>query len=258
MIPQLKNRIEFNETNIKFGLILFTIGFVKKIFLADNIGNYIDPFFEDPELHSDNVIKGFFLFPLQIYFDFSGYIDMALGSSIILGIHLPQNITKPYLSESLTQFWRNWHITLSSWFRDYLYIPLGGSKKSKKKLFFNLTFVMSIAGLWHGASLNFILWGFLNGFILFFEKMINRSFGISRILKIAVTCFIVFNLWIVFRISDFSHLLNFFIELYSNIEKIFLLENLAILLILILGVISQKFEEPKSIKNFLLKFHFSF
>ena len=88
--------------------------------------------------------------------------------------------------------------------------------------------------------------------------MINRSFGISRILKIAVTCFIVFNLWIVFRISDFSHLFNFFIELYSNIEKIFLLENLAILLILILGVISQKFEEPKSIKNFLLKFHFSF
>ena len=256
LIPQLKNRIEFNETNIKFGLILFTIGFVKKIFLADNIGNYIDPFFEDPILHSENVIKGFFLFPLQIYFDFSGYIDMALGSSIILGIHLPQNFTKPYLSESLTQFWRNWHITLSSWFRDYLYIPLGGSKKSKKKLFFNLTFVMSIAGLWHGASLNFILWGFLNGFILFFEKMINRSFGISRILKIAVTCFIVFNLWIVFRISDFSHLLNFFIELYSNIEKIFLLENLAILLILILGVISQKFEEPKSIKKFSLKISF--
>lgn len=258
LIPQLKNKIEFNESNIKFGLILFTIGFVKKIFLADNIGSYIDPFFEDPILHSENVIKGFFLFPLQIYFDFSGYIDMALGSSIILGIHLPQNFTKPYLSESLTQFWRNWHITLSSWFKDYLYIPLGGSKKSKKKLFFNLTFVMSIAGLWHGASLNFILWGFLNGFILFFEKMINKSFGISRILKIVVTCFIVFNLWIVFRISDFSHLLNFFIELYSNLEKIFLLENLAILVILILGVISQKFEELKSIKKFSLKISFFF
>ena len=258
LIPQLKNRIEFNETNIKFGLILFTIGFVKKIFLADNIGNYIDPFFEDPILHSENVIKGFFLFPLQIYFDFSGYIDMALGSSIILGIHLPQNFTKPYLSESLTQFWRNWHITLSSWFRDYLYIPLGGSKKSKKKLFFNLIFVMSIAGLWHGASFNFILWGFLNGIILFFEKMINKSFGISSVLKIVITCFIVFNLWIVFRISDFSHLINFFIELYSNLEKIFLLENLVILLILILGVLSQKLEELKSIRKFSLKISFFF
>ncbi len=258
LIPQLKNKIEFNESNIKFGLVLFTIGFVKKIFLADNIGSYIDPFFEDPILHSDNVIKGFFLFPLQIYFDFSGYIDMALGSSIILGIHLPQNFTKPYLSESLTKFWRNWHITLSSWFRDYLYIPLGGSKKSKKKLFFNLTFVMSIAGLWHGASLNFILWGFLNGFILFFEKMINKSFEIPNILKIIITCFIVFNLWIVFRISDFSHLINFFIELYSNIEKIFLFENLVIFLILILGVISQKFEELKNIRKFSHKISFFF
>ncbi len=249
LIPQLRNKIVFNKTNIKFGLVLFTIGFIKKIFLADNIGAYIDPFFENPSIYSDNVIKGFLLFPLQIYFDFSGYIDMALGASHILGIDLPQNFKKPYLSSSLTEFWRNWHVTLSSWFRDYLYIPLGGSRISKTRLFYNLILVMSVAGLWHGASLNFILWGFLNGLILFLEKMFDNIYSFPKSLKIIFTCFVVFNLWIVFRISDLSNLKSYFVELYLNIGNIFLLENLLVLLLLVLGVISQKLEDSSKLRK---------
>ncbi len=250
LIPQLKNRIYIEKSNIKFGLVLFTVGFVKKIFLADNIASYIDPFFASSLTNSDDIIKCFLLFPLQIYFDFSGYVDMALGVSIILGISLPQNFDKPYLSESLTEFWRNWHITLSSWFRDYLYIPLGGSRKSKITLFFNLILVMSVAGLWHGASLNFILWGFLNGLILFSEKIIGKFFNIHSLMKIILTCFIIFNLWIVFRINEFSQLISFFVEFYSNLNRLFLFENLLILLILMAGVISQKFDNFHKIKRF--------
>mgnify|MGYP000070428921 CR=1 FL=1 len=249
LIPQLKNRIVIEKSNIRFGLILFTVGFVKKIFLADSIAGYIDPFFASSETNPDNIIKCFLLFPLQIYFDFSGYVDMALGASTILGINLPQNFDKPYLSKSLTEFWRNWHITLSSWFRDYLYIPLGGSRNSKTNLFFNLILVMSVAGLWHGASLNFILWGFLNGLILFSEKVIGKFLNIPSFIKILLTCFIIFNLWIVFRINEFSQLITFIVEFYSNLYRLFLLENLLILFILIAGVISQKFDNFYQIKR---------
>lgn len=171
LIPLLKKKIIFTNANVKFGILLFMIGFIKKIFLADSISNFIDPIFEKENLlASDDYIKGFLLFPLQIYFDFSGYVDMALGVSKILSIDLPINFNRPYLSSSLSEFWRNWHITLSKWFRDYIYIPLGGSRHGNKKLFSNLLITMSIAGLWHGASINFILWGFLNGIFLFFEK----------------------------------------------------------------------------------------
>lgn len=249
LIPQLKNQIVIDKSNIRFGLILFTVGFVKKIFLADSIAGYIDPFFASSETNPDNVIKCFLLFPLQIYFDFSGYVDMALGASTILGINLPQNFDKPYLSKSLTEFWRHWHITLSSWFRDYLYIPLGGSRNSKKNLFFNLILVMSIAGLWHGASLNFILWGFLNGLILFSEKVIGKFFNIPQFIKIILTCFIIFNLWLVFRINEFSQLITFIVEFYSNLNRLYLFENLLILFILVAGVISQKFDNFYQIKR---------
>lgn len=250
LVPQLKEKLSINKSNIKFGLILFTVGFIKKIFFADSIASYIDPFFEGPMSNPDGIIQSFLLFPLQIYFDFSGYVDMALGASIILGINLPQNFNKPYLSTSLTDFWRNWHITLSAWFRDYLYIPLGGSRKSKHILFFNLILVMSAAGLWHGASLNFILWGFLNGFVLFLEKIFGKYFNFPSFLKIIFTCFIIFNLWIVFRISDFPQLIKFIYELYFNLNKLYSLENILTLFILIFGIYTQKFDNFNNIKNF--------
>ena len=166
LIPILKKKILFSRDNVKFGVILFTIGFIKKVYLSDSIGVIIDPIFLNPsQIPPEDLIKGFLLFPLQIYFDFSGYVDMALGISSIFSIELPVNFNKPYLTKSITEFWRCWHITLSNWFKDYLYIPLGGSRSGKTLLFFNLVLTMSVAGLWHGANFNFILWGFLNGSI---------------------------------------------------------------------------------------------
>jgi alginate O-acetyltransferase complex protein AlgI len=250
LIPALKKKIIFTNDNIRFGILLFTVGFVKKIFFADNIGSYIDPLFINPDLvDNKDFFKAYLLFPLQIYFDFSGYVDMALGISKILSIDLPINFNKPYHSRSITEFWRNWHITLSKWFRDYLYIPLGGSREGTKKMYFNLIITMSIAGLWHGASLNFILWGFLNGLILFIEKQIKFFFNLNDFIKIILTCFVVFNLWVVFRIHDFELMYLFFTNLLSNINTIFYFENISLLALVIFAIYTQKFDNYKSIES---------
>ena len=259
LIPILKEKIIFKNENIKFGISLFILGFVKKIFFADSIATYIDPIFENPSLvDPGDHFKAFLLFPLQIYFDFSGYVDMALGVSKILSINLPINFNRPYLSISLTEFWRNWHITLSKWFRDYVYIPLGGSQTSNNKLFLNLIFTMSIAGLWHGASLNFILWGVLNGIVLFIEKKISRYFNLNKYIKIFFTCFIVFNLWIVFRIENLSLMYDFYTYLYLDFFKSLNVNNAILFLITLLAIYSQKYDNFKYIENFSRKIKFSF
>ncbi len=250
LIPSLKNKISFKNENIKFGIFLFTVGFVKKIFLADNIAFYIDPIFENPSIVDKNdLFKAYILFPLQIYFDFSGYVDMALGISKILSIDLPINFNKPYHSKSITEFWRNWHITLSKWFRDYVYIPLGGSRNGNTKLYFNLIITMSIAGLWHGASVNFILWGFLNGLLLFIEKKIRIFFKLHDYVKIILTCFIIFNLWIVFRIQSFDVMFQFFQNFYFNLDTIFYLENILLLIIVVFAISTQKIDNYESINR---------
>ena len=253
LLPQLKNKITFKKENIKFGLILFTIGFIKKIFFADNIGIFIDPIFENPEVFSNvDIFKSFILFPLQIYFDFSGYVDMALGASMIIGIELPINFNKPYLTGSITQFWRNWHITLSRWFKDYVFIPLGGSKKTQIITNRNLIITMSIAGLWHGASLNFIIWGFLNGLILCIEKNFSQNNSVS-LFKILFNCFLIFNLWIVFRINDVNSLVNYLVIFYSDIFSVINFENIILLFIVIFAIFLQKYDNFYYLKSFVKK-----
>ena len=259
LIPQLKNKIIFKSENIKFGLVLFTIGFIKKVYFADTIANIIDPIFLNPsEVPKSYLIKGFLLFPLQIYFDFSGYIDMALGISLIFSIILPVNFNKPYLSKSLTEFWRNWHITLSNWFKDYIYVPLGGSRNGNFFLFRNLIITMSLAGLWHGANFNFILWGFLNGFILFFEKKISIIKNLNNFTRIFINCFLVFNLWLVFRIQNFNILLDYIILLYSNFYNMFNLNNLTIFLFTIISIYLQKFDNYNFLKNITKKINLKY
>ena len=254
LIPLLKNKINFSNENIRFGILLFTVGFIKKIFLADSIAFLIDPIFENPNsVNPGDHLKAFLLFPLQIYFDFSGYVDMALGTSKILSINLPINFNKPYLSKSLTEFWRNWHITLSSWFRDYVYIPLGGSKEGSNKLFMNLILTMSVAGLWHGASVNFILWGALNGLFLFLEKKIKLNLNLNGFIKIFITCFIIFNLWVVFRINELQFIFDFYTRLYSDFIEIFQINNLILIFIIVISVYSQKYDNFNFIEEFSKK-----
>lgn len=257
LIPELRKKIVFNLDNLKVGLLLFLVGFIKKIFFADTIASIIDPIFLEPmNYESKDLFKAYILFPFQIYFDFSGYVDMALGASSIFGIKLPINFNKPYLSSSITEFWRNWHITLSNWFRDYIYIPLGGSRVGQKKIFLNLILTMSIAGLWHGASFNFILWGFLNGVLLAIEKKFNYLIKLNNFLKIFINCFLIFNLWMVFRIDNFTSLINFYSNLYFNYISIFSLDNLGLIFLALLLVFSQKYDNyefmQKSSKNIRL------
>ena len=260
LIPLLRKKISFKKENIKFGILLFLIGFSKKIFFADTISQFIDPIFLNPLIFSSEyILVASLLFPLQIYFDFSGYVDMALGISNILGIKLPINFDRPYLSKSLTEFWRRWHITLSKWFRDYVYIPLGGSRFSETKTYYNLLITMSVAGLWHGSSWNFILWGFIHGFLLCVEKM--KFFSslknyLPEKLNILFTCFIVFNLWIVFRISDFNTLKLFFDILYSSGLAIYGTKALFALIILLLGLFSQKYDNYNFIEKSSQKINF--
>ncbi len=259
LFPQLSKKIVFSKENIKFGILLFCIGYIKKVYFADNIALLIDPFFDDPlSYNSYDLMKAFLLFPIQIYFDFSGYVDMALGISLIMGITLPQNFDKPYICKSLTDFWRRWHITLSTWFRDYVYIPMGGSKKGKIKMYLNLIITMIVAGAWHGASFNFILWGFLNGLILCMEKIFNFSEKKYSIFTNIFICFLIFNLWLIFRISDFEILFIFFDKFYSNFLTSLNFENLVILFFVIVLIFLQKFENFENLKAISKKINFSF
>jgi len=164
LLPQLHEARDFCYTDLKRGLLRFAAGAVKKCVLADSLGLLVDGVWGDAA-----GCPGWLLalaaaaYSLQIYFDFSGYTDMALGSARILGFALPENFRAPYLARSIRDFWRRWHITLTSWFRDYLYIPLGGSRRGRARRYLNILLVFAVSGLWHGAGGSFLVWGVLNG-----------------------------------------------------------------------------------------------
>jgi alginate O-acetyltransferase complex protein AlgI len=206
LIPQLNKFNPINIKNIIFGIFIFSIGFGIKAILADSIAQYIDPVFSNIKNEKiDKIIISIFLFSQQIFFDFNGYTLMAIGIACSFGITLPENFNTPYLSTSISDFWKRWHITLSNWIRDFIYIPLGGSKCSRSKHYFNLMFAMIISGVWHGYGLTFLLWGFLHGSLIIFEKIFNFNF-VPKILKILTTYLLVTFLWIFFRISNLNDL----------------------------------------------------
>ncbi len=170
-LPQLYRGLQFSRDNFLLGAQLFAQGLIKKIVVADSIAYLVDTVYKAPWLFSNGTIYLAVLsYSIQIYFDFSGYSDMACGVAKILGFDLSINFNFPYISQSITEFWRRWHISLSSWLRDYLYIPLGGNRKGIFRTYINLMLTMLIGGLWHGASWNFVFWGGLHGFYLAVEK----------------------------------------------------------------------------------------
>ena len=172
-LPQLREKIEVggdnlkqiivHNSNLKLGITIMAFGFLKKMFFADNIAPMVNDIFMSPiGSESFTIILGAIGFGIQIYGDFSGYSDIAIGAALILGFKLPKNFNFPYFACSPSDFWKRWHISLSTWLRDYLYIPLGGNKKSSSRTYLNLMAVMIIGGLWHGAAWNFIIWGMLH------------------------------------------------------------------------------------------------
>jgi len=209
--------IVINHSNLKWGITIMSFGFLKKMFFADNIAPLVNEIFSYPVgLDSFTIFLGAVGFGIQIYGDFSGYTDIAIGAATILGFKIPINFNKPYFATSPADFWRRWHISLSTWLRDYLYIPLGGNRNSHVRTFSNLITVMVIGGLWHGASWNFVFWGLLHGAYLVIQKAILYKFPnanyykilnskIGKILAVLGTQYLIFLAWIPFRVQNMDY-----------------------------------------------------
>ncbi len=272
-LPQLREKIEqanvsaklrqivIENANLKLGITMMAFGLFKKMFFADNISPMVNDVFANPVgLDSFTIIIGAIGFGMQIYCDFSGYSDIALGAALIMGFKIPINFNKPYFATSPSDFWRRWHISLSSWLRDYLYIPLGGNRKSHLRTYFNLMTVMFLGGLWHGASWNFVIWGILHGAYLAIHKAISDKFpriSTNRFFKskagfvfsILATQYLVFLTWIVFRVQNVDHMLYamqkyIFVDFQTADTMKFLLSHkfpfVIMILFIILHIISYR------------------
>jgi alginate O-acetyltransferase complex protein AlgI len=184
------------------GVFVFMIGFAKKLLLADNAALIADPVFAMAAPGLVDAWTGVVAYSVQIYFDFSGYSDMAIGLGLMLGFRLPENFDSPYKSESITEFWRRWHMSLSTWLRDYLYVPLGGNRSGPLRTYANLSLTMLLGGLWHGAAWTFVLWGAYQGLFLVVERLCGKRSPyvfLPRPLRVAVTFVVVLGGWAVFR-----------------------------------------------------------
>ena len=207
------------------GVRRFTVGFAKKILLANQFGALASAYKSTQDASVLFVWLYALAFLLQVYFDFSGYSDMAIGLGRMLGFHFPENFNYPYISASITEFWRRWHMSLGSWFRDYLYIPLGGSRNGKRRLLLSLFVVWTLTGLWHGAAWNFVLWGLVLFVFIALEKFCIGGFlERHRFLSRLYFLFLIPQTWVVFRISDLGELGDYFSRLYpflSSGESVF-------------------------------------
>lgn len=218
-------------SGVAAGFSLFSIGLAKKAILADSVGQYADTVFgaaaKGWPLASLEAWLGSFCYTFQLYFDFSGYTDMALGLALMVGLRLPENFNSPYKATGIVDFWRRWHITLSSWLRDFLYIPMGGNRRGKIRQYLNLFLTMLIGGAWHGAGWTFVIWGALHGLMLcvnhFFRSCVREtrlagigSFPPLRFISILFTFLCVNFCWVVFRASDLDAALAMYAAMFTG------------------------------------------
>lgn len=216
ILPQFNQQKKFNLSEATAGMRLFIWGLFKKVVIADRLAMYVNPVFDSPELYSGpTYILATLLFTFQIYCDFSGYSDMAIGIARTFGFKLMQNFNLPYLAKSIGEFWKRWHISLSTWFGDYLYIPLGGNRVALSRWVFNISVVFLVSGLWHGANWTFIIWGGLHALYYLLEYMGTRSLqatgleniskhNLYKFIKIPITFILVSFAWIFFRANSVS------------------------------------------------------
>ncbi len=210
LIPQLaKVKARVVSEDLAWGLCLFFIGLAKKVLIADTFGQYAGSYFDNPSPNTLQAWMGVSAYSLQIYFDFSGYSDMALGLARMFGLKLPVNFDSPYQARSIVDFWRRWHITLSRFLKDYLYIPLGGNRKGKPRRYANLTVTMLLGGLWHGAGWGFVIWGALHGLYLCINHGLS-ALSMPRWLRRCgwpITLIAVVFAWVPFRAIDLEQTL---------------------------------------------------
>jgi len=271
LLPQFQfNNNKFKFENFISGTTQVLFGLYKKVVVADLIAIYVESIYGTYELYTGfTLLFATYLFAIQIYCDFSGYTDIAIGSARILGYDLMENFRTPYFSKSITEFWRRWHISLSSWLRDYLYINLGGNRKGRILTYRNLMITMLLGGLWHGASWNFVIWGFLHGLYLGLERLFKFPSYIDSKSTIAklVSGVICFNLvclaWIFFRAETLSKSIGiisriFEIEFFLNLNikdtNIFMSIIFNIMIFLVLEKTIKNISKNKTTKS--LKFSF--
>ena len=226
-IPQIRKPLCVTQEMFGRGIFLIFAGLFKKAIISDYISvNFVERIFDNPTLYSGvENLMGLYGYALQIYCDFSGYSDMAIGIALLLGFHFNLNFNSPYKSASITDFWRRWHISLSSWLRDYLYISLGGNRKGKFRQYLNLIITMFLGGLWHGASWNFVLWGTFHGVALAAHKMwmsitgrksSEQSYGWRRVLGVIITFHFVCFCWIFFRNADIHNSMDMLNQIFTT------------------------------------------
>jgi alginate O-acetyltransferase complex protein AlgI len=204
---EIETERRISKEDFANGIVLFCIGLIKKVIIADTFAGIADEVFSIPKGEASffSVWIGMFCYTLQIYFDFSAYSDMARGLGRMLGFTFPINFNYPYIATSVKEFWQRWHITLSHFFRDYLYIPLGGNRVSNSRLYFNLLIVFLATGVWHGASWNFIIWGLWHGLFLLLERYFSRfKFSVPKFVKHIYLLLVIIVGWVFFRAETLS------------------------------------------------------
>ncbi|AOW21161.1 MBOAT family O-acyltransferase [Urechidicola croceus] len=283
LLPQFSKTYKFNYEQVKSGLLLMAFGLFKKMVIADRAALLVNQVYNNPTDYSGvEVVIATILFAFQIYCDFSGYSDIAIGIARTMGFDLMKNFDSPYFSKSITEFWRRWHISLSTWFRDYVYIPLGGSRRGKYRTYANLFIVFLVSGLWHGAAMTFVIWGAIHGFIIVIEKAFVKfrkkvfttpKHILNYIIGFPITFFIVCFAWIFFRanslsdsiilvnkikmlkISDFS---NANIYMLGLDKPEFILTIIVIVLLLLFEYFHKKYNAKKVLSKQLIPIRWSF
>ena len=214
--PQIRKPLHISPEMFARGVFFIIIGLFKKAVISDYISqNFVDRIFDNPTLFSGGeVLLGLYGYTIQIYCDFSGYSDMAIGIALLMGYEIPMNFNAPLKADSMTDFWRRWHISLSTWIRDYVYISLGGNRRGKVFMYINQMIAMTACGLWHGASLNFVLWGVIHGALVCIHKFWSQTImrhdrhyhpsGIRRFFSVLITFHVITFTWILFRCRDFD------------------------------------------------------
>ncbi|MFW6288451.1 MAG: MBOAT family O-acyltransferase, partial [Spirochaetota bacterium] len=207
---QLRERTH-SHARFSHGAVRFMTGFCKKVLIADTVATLVDQVFATSEPGLIAGWLGAVGYTIQLYYDFTGYSDMAIGLGLMMGFRFIENFNRPYISKSITEFWRRWHISLSSWLRDYLYIPLGGNRKGRQRTYINIMLVMLLGGLWHGAAWTFVAWGAWHGLFLMGERVLEdrgHELRLPRALSVFLTMLVVVIGWVVFRAQSFPVALN--------------------------------------------------
>jgi D-alanyl-lipoteichoic acid acyltransferase DltB (MBOAT superfamily) len=227
MLPQVRENRSADAAMVAEGLFMVMIGLIKKVVIADYIsGNFVDRIFDSPSLYSgfENLV-GCVAFTLQLYCDFSGYSDMAIGIALMLGYRFKDNFNAPFKSQNPTEFWRRWHISLSTWLRDYIYIPLGGSRRGTARMRSNLLITMLVGGIWHGASWMYLLWGAYHGVLLVVHKWLTKVWRLPEMLKgtfvvrtvnIVLTMALIILGFTIFRADSFATVQAIFTQIFTD------------------------------------------